>query len=193
MLTKVYLIEYISLHCGKLQRGECMRILFAAVFIWAAWRWSDWKNWKDYYPTYLFLTALSFISDFLMYNHSLWFYCPSPNFPNHTAVALFYAFTIYPATVLLFLSCYPVGSYLRQAAYIALWVCVYSLMEAASLVVGIGSYYNDWTLWWSVLVNIVLFIALRVHFSNPLLAWLLGALFSALILNVFDFRLTDFK
>lgn len=82
---------------------------------------------------------------------------------------------------------------MRQAAYIALWVCVYSLMEAASLVVGIGSYYNDWTLWWSVLVNIVLFIALRVHFSNPLLAWLLGALFSALILNVFDFRLTDFK
>lgn len=170
-----------------------MRILFAAAFILAAWRWSDWKNWKDYYSTYLFLTALSFISDFLMYNHSLWLYCPSPNFPNHTAVALFYAFTIYPATVLLYLSCYPVGSYLRQALYIVLWVCIYSLMEAASLIVGIGSYDNDWTLWWSVLVNVVLFAALRVHFYNPLLAWLLGALFSIFILVVFDFRITDFK
>lgn len=170
-----------------------MRFLFAIGFLLAAWKWSDWKNWKIYYPTYLFLTALSFISDFIMYNHSLWLYCPSPNFPNHTAVALFYAFTIYPATVLLFLSRYPTESYTKQAVYIVCWVTVYSAMEAVSLIVGIGSYYNGWTLWWSILVNIVLFISIRVHFTNPLLAWLIGALFSVLVLVVFDFRITDFK
>lgn len=170
-----------------------VRFIFAIGFLLAAWKWGDWKNWKVYYPTYLFLTALSFISDFIMYNHSLWFYCPSPNFPNHTAVALFYAFTIYPATVLLFLSRYPTESYIKQAVYIAFWVTLYSAMEAVSLIVGIGSYYNGWTLWWSILVNIVLFIGLRVHFSNPLLAWIMGALFSILVLIVFDFRITDFK
>ena len=171
-----------------------MRVLFGIAFILAAWRWSDWKNWREYYPTYLFLTALSFISDFLMYNHSLWFYCPSPSFSNHTVVALFYAFTIYPASVLLFLSRYPTNqTYLRQAVYIAFWVTIYSSMEVLSLVVGLGSYYNGWTLWWSILVNIVLFIALRIHYSKPILAWLIGGLFSILVLVVFDFHLTDFK
>lgn len=81
----------ISVYIENTIIGDYMRIIFGIVFILAAWKWSDWKNWKAYYPTYLFLTALSFISDFIMYNHSLWFYCPSPNFPNHTTVALFYA------------------------------------------------------------------------------------------------------
>lgn len=183
----------IFLYVEKTIMGDCMRIIFGIAFILAAWKWSDWKNWKAYYPTYLFLTSLSFISDFIMYNHSLWLYCPSPNFPNHTSVTLFYAFTLYPTTVLLFLSRYPIQSWWMQARYIAVWVFIYSAMEALSLVVGIGSYYNGWTLWWSILVNIVLFTALRVHFSNPLLAWLMGALFFILVLIVFDFHITDFK
>lgn len=173
--------------------AACLRILTALGFILAAWKWADWKNWKNYYPTYLFFMTLSFMTEFVTYKHTLWNFCPTLFLPNHTVGSLFYAFTVYPATVLLFLSQFPKKCCWRQASYVALWVGIYSSIEAVALVVGGGSYYNGWTLWWSILVNVILFPTLRVHYSNPLLAWLMGGLFSILILVIFGFSLSDFK
>lgn len=170
-----------------------MRILLALGFILVAWRWADWKNWRKYYPTYLFMVAVNFITELIMYSHILWQFCPSLLLPNHTVSTIFYSFTLYPSTVLLYLSRYPDTSYLCQVGYIALWVALYSLIEVLTNTLGIFCYQNGWTIWWSILLNIIMFTTLRIHLINPLLAWLIEFVFAVFVLVVFGFSLSDFK
>ena len=173
--------------------GGIMSILIGLTAVLIAWRWGDWRNWKQYYPTYLFMTTVSFITDSLTHRHTLWYFCPTLFLPNNTVTAMFYAFTVYPATVILFLSRYPAGQYWRQGLYIAQWVAVYSALEAMAKTLGAMGHQNGWTIWWSALVDITMFTALRIHFFKPLLAWLVAILFAALILTVFNFSLGDLK
>lgn len=102
-------------------------------------------------------------------NHHLWIQIKDP-FDSVTLNSLLITFTCFPSTVLLYLSHYPMG-YMRQAGYILMWAMINSGIELIMQTLGLIIYDNGWSLSWSVLVNVLMFPVLRIHYMRPLLAW----------------------
>lgn len=169
-----------------------MRIILASFFLLAAWKWSKWRNWQEYYPTIVFMMALSLLEIIITDNHKLWLLVKTPSPSSPVMNTLFVTATVFPATVLLYLSNLP-DKPVRQVCYILMWISLYSLIETLLGHFGMVSYRNGWSLQWSILFNCAMFPILRVHYSNPLLAWFLSGIVLIFIWMVFDFSLELIK
>jgi hypothetical protein len=169
-----------------------MRILLALIFVLIAWKWSNWKDWKEYYPTILFMIAMSLLADIITANHKLWLLINSPFATSHTANSLFITYTIFPATVLLYLSNFPHKSS-HKIYYTLMWSTLYSFIEFNTVRLGLFTYDNGWSLVWSILFNCFMFPLLWLHHLNPILAWTLSACFLIFILEYFGFYIDLLK
>jgi len=161
------------------------------MFVLAAWKWAKWKNWKEYYPTIVFMLLLSSLESLVSANHHLWIQIKDP-FASITLNSLLISFTCFPATVLLYLSHYP-KQYLHQFLYILVWASINSGIELVMHRLGLIVYDNGWSLPWSVLVNCAMFPVLRIHYTRPLLAWCLSAVFVVFFLFQFGFTIDMLK
>ena len=132
------------------------------------YKWGDWRNWENYYSTILFFILGDSIYGLLFRNTLLWTY----EFPllNHTLISLIIGFTVFPATVMVFIPLYPKGL-VKQAAYILICTFVYSLGEYIAYKIGAFSYYNGWNLYYSVIFCLIMFPLLYLHYKKPLWAW----------------------
>lgn len=160
-----------------------MRLIIVLLFVFVAWRWGDWRNWHKYYPTIVFMIAVDLLHCILTYNHPLWLF--HKTLPNHTLNSLLIMFTAFPATVLIYVSHYP-RSPIMKILYVTFWVFIYSGIEMSSYYFGGITYQNGWNLGFSVLLNVILFVLLRVHFYRPLLAWGIVFLITVFISYYFD-------
>ncbi|MDR3591550.1 MAG: hypothetical protein P4N41_17990 [Negativicutes bacterium] len=170
-----------------------VRIIVSLIYVAAAWKWSKWKDWQKYYPTYLFMLASNFFGAILAHNHTLWKFSPSFFLPNHTFSDIWIALVSFPSVSLLYLSRYPENGVFLQVGWIILWTCITTLNEAMAFSIGNISYDHDWSLAWSAAFNLTMFITLRVHFLNPLAAWVLSAVVSLFIWNYFGFNIEEMK
>jgi hypothetical protein len=140
--------------------------IITALFI--GYRFGDWRNWNKYYPTILFFILGDFIYNVLFHNKMLWLYaCPEL---NHTLIDMTVAFTVFPATVLVFIPYFPKGR-LKQAVYILSWTLLGSSAEYTSHILGCFKYDNGWNQYWSILFYMAMFPLLYLHYKKPLLAW----------------------
>lgn len=162
------------------------------VFLGAAFFWGNWRNWKHYYPTILFVICMDFLASILMYHHTLWKFEGFLILPNHTLTDFLFAFMIFPAIVLTFLSRYP-EKWITQMVWILAWVFVLSLSEYISKLIGTTTYHNGWNFGWSVLFNSITFPIMRLHHSRPLFAWLIGIPIAVFILVFFHFSIEEMK
>ena len=169
-----------------------LQVIQPILFIIAVILWSDWRNWRKYYPTILFMICLNFFSGILTYQHSLWQYERSFILPNHTLTDFLLSFVIFPASVLIFLSNYPVKG-LYKIFYITAWVVMFSLTEYIAVFFKIGTYHNGWSFLWSVAFNCVMFPILRLHHSRPIWAWVLSLPVLVFITAYFNFSMGDMK
>lgn len=167
-----------------------MHFLFNLAFLLAAWKWGDWRHWRQYYPTILFFIGGDLLYNFLLFDHHLWTY--SEHFfgeallQNHTFINLMIMGIVYPATIFLYLGRFP-DSFPKKLYWIIFWVFLYSSIESINVyVLDILHYDNGWTGWWSLLFNLIMFVMLRIHFRNPLLAWGLSLIWIFILWNVFD-------
>jgi hypothetical protein len=134
----------------------------------------DWKNWKTYYPTVLFICTINFINTIITSKYTLWHYEKTPLTPNSLTADFMVIFLNLTPMVLLFLSRYPYkSSFVKQGIYFMSWVTVNSILEAIFVSLHMMTYHHGWTYWWSVFLWAAMFILIRIHASNPLLAWLL--------------------
>lgn len=154
-----------------------------SVFI--CWKWGNWKAWKDYYPTILFLFSGNLVYMFLTQSNPLWSYdglIGRYPFLEVTTIAL-----LYPSTVILFFTFYPrPGTWLKQAAYMLLWVAIYSAMEYISHITGEFNYDNGWNFLFSIFFNMIMFPLLRLHYKKPLLAWPIGIVLAYAMMFIFN-------
>lgn len=104
-----------------------MRLSYVVLFLLAAIRWGDLRNWRKYYPTVLFMIIFNLLYQVLGSQHPLWLFEKSWPFPNHTISSLVVTFTVFPATVLLYLSHFPATRLFKAVSYILLWNVVYLL------------------------------------------------------------------
>ncbi|WP_409348186.1 CBO0543 family protein [Paenibacillus gyeongsangnamensis] len=152
-----------------------MHVILHLVFVLAAWRWGDWRNWRKYYSTILYLIVVDLLYNFLTYNYPLWKFNPVSFdkyiYSNHTLITLGIDFVNFPAIVLMYLGNFPKGK-VKRLFYVLAWVSLNSIIEFASLITIKGiSHYNGWSLWWSLVLNLIFYFMLWVHYLRPLLAW----------------------
>lgn len=142
--------------------------LFGVASIAVCWKWGDWRHWEKYYPTVLYMLIGDFTVDLLMHDTPLWGFgkfIERYQFLDIAAMIL-----MYPGTVLLYLTYYP-KSIGKQAAYILLWVGIYTVIELISYLTNQFNYYHGWNIWYSVLFNLGMFPLLALHYKKPLVVW----------------------
>lgn len=150
------------------------------------WRFGDWRNLRKYYPTILFMIIGDLLYNVLTYNNPMWSYNKDWIFPNHTFVNLWIMVTVYPATVIIYLFHFP-NKKIKQIFFILFWVILYVLAELLGFYVfGLIDHFNGWNMWWSFLLDIILFTMLPIHHKRPLLAWGLSIFVIIFFLTVFD-------
>jgi hypothetical protein len=171
-----------------------IRMVLPFIYMVGTWRFGDWRNWKKYYPTILFIISVDFFISILMYEYPLWTIQGSLLIPNHTIADFLMVFACFSQMVLIYLSRYPYKSnWYRQLVYIALWAIFYILVEIIFMSAKLIYYHHGWSIWWSTLVWVFMFIGLRLHHTKPLLAWLLCFACTAFLIIYFHIPITKFR
>ncbi|SHG28254.1 CBO0543 family protein [Ornithinibacillus halophilus] len=174
-----------------------MHFFYNGVFLIAVLFWGKLENWKEYYSTILFFIACDFFANIITYNNSLWKYQETvfgqEILMNHTIINLLIMFVAYPATIFLFIGYFPSKKW-KKIGWILFWVSLYSIVEYINLhFFTLITHHNGWNMAWSVLFNIVMFTSLRIHYRKPLLAWLIAAIWSVIIILYFNIPFTKMK
>jgi hypothetical protein len=143
------------------------QIIVTIIMVVVSWKYGDWRNWKLYHPTILYYVSFAFLYSLLTYNYPLWEF-ESPLLKTTLSDVLISCIFV-PATILIYIYHFPIG-WVKQTAYVILWVIIYTLTEIISYSLGYFSYYHGWNIWWSTLFNCAMFPLLYLHFKKPLLA-----------------------
>jgi hypothetical protein len=165
------------------------RIILNILFILACWRWGDWKRWREFYPTILYFIIGDLAYNFIFYKNSFWEY---RGLYNHTFSDFLDAFVEFPCTVILYLTYYP-KKYWKQACYILLWVCIYTLIELVSWKTSNFLYFNGWNIFWTIAFNCTMFTLLKLHYKRPIIVWPISAVFVVLTMIIFKVPFNSLK
>lgn len=158
-----------------------LRIVVAGLFVAGCWKWGDWKHYWKYYPTILYFIIWDLIYNFIFHDYTLW---KLTGFINHTFSVFIVAFIIYPCTVLMYLPYFP-EKRIKQFIQFAFWVTLYSLIEVIAQSTNNIKYEHGWNFTYSVGINIIIFLMLRMHYKKPLIAWPISIAWAALIMFLF--------
>lgn len=153
-----------------------MHLLLNGLFLIAGIRWGDWRNWQKYHSTILFLWFGDLLYNFLCYNYSMWEYHETiftqSLLSTHTFITLLIMFVAYPASVLIYLGNFPEGK-IKPAVWILFWVTLFSMIEYINLrYLNLISHHHNWSIGWSIVFNLIMFLMLRFHYKFPVAALL---------------------
>lgn len=167
-----------------------MHFVFNALFLLAGIKWGDWRNWKEYYPTILFFIGGDLLKNALLHEHLMWeyqeVYFGENILVGHLAIDLMIMTIVYPSTILIYLGHFP-RTLMKQLLWISLWVCIYSGVEYINLrYLNLINHHRGWTIAWSIIFNVIMFVMFRIHFKKPLLAWGLSFAWLLFLWNWFD-------
>jgi len=158
-------------------------IIVALTFISIALKWGDWRNWELYYPTIAFWIIGDSLYGNLTYNKPLWLYY-SPTI-NHTLLDLIWRFIVFPCVSVVFLYRFPTSNRRKQVGHYLLWIAFFVIIEAVLSWLGYIGYYNCWNIWWSIGFDCLMFPLLKLHYENPLKAWIASIAIGMSIIIVF--------
>ncbi|RIW32704.1 hypothetical protein D3H55_12540 [Bacillus salacetis] len=161
-------------------------ILFAVIFV-------DWTRWKDYYPTVQYYLICNLTYNFLFYNHTLWKYkAVTVGWLNHTLIELTFSFFILPVVIMIYLRFLPLAKK-KLLVYVIIWIAYFTFLEYLFFKRGLFVYENGWNVVWSLIFNIIMFVMLRLHFKNKLLALIISVPLITVLLLIFHPSLEDMK
>ncbi|TMU88004.1 hypothetical protein FGG79_07815 [Bacillus sp. BHET2] len=155
-----------------------MILLFLLFYAIIGWKFGNWKDFLSYYPTLLFFIVGDLLSQFLLYDYSMWkFKTITPFvFPihlNHTLISLSKMAIQYTATVSIFIGRLP-NTILGKMWWILLWTGIYGLTEGLAHILGMMTYHNGWHFGWDLFFNVLMFTVLIIHHKNPLIGWIVS-------------------
>jgi hypothetical protein len=160
-------------------------LLFAVLFV-------DWKRWKEYYPTVQYYLICNLTYNFLFYNHTLWEYkAVTVEWLNHTLIELTFSYFILPIVIMIYLRFYPLGK--KKFVYSLIWIAYFTFLEYIFYKRGLFIYENGWNVSWSLVFNVIMFVMLRLHHKNKLLALIISVPVIAILLLMFHPSLEDMK
>jgi hypothetical protein len=155
-----------------------MILAFLLCYILLGWKFGNWKDFYSYYPTLLFFIIGDLLSQFLLYDYSMWKFQTITPFGNHinlnhTIISLSKMVVQYTSTISIFIGRLP-STFRGKLAWILLWTGIYGVTEGLSYVFGMMTYHNGWHLGWDILFNIMMFTVLIVHHKSPIVGWIIS-------------------
>ncbi|GAA0338056.1 hypothetical protein GCM10008967_30420 [Bacillus carboniphilus] len=167
-------------------------LLVVSVYVVFAYYFVDWKNWRKYYPTVQYFIICNLLYNFIFYNHTLWKYkAVTVSWLNHTLIEIAFSFFIVPIVLMIYLRYYPAGK--KQYVYVSIWIAYFTSIEYLFHKKGLFPYENGWNLFWSFIFNIILFIVVRIHYKNPLVAIAVSIPIILILLSLFHPTLEELK
>ncbi|MEL3974140.1 hypothetical protein AAEO50_17790 [Rossellomorea oryzaecorticis] len=152
-----------------------MIIVFLFLYALAGWKFGAWKEFQSFYPTLLFFIIGDLLSQFLLYDYSMWEFQPADHLSqtlnlNHTIIALLKMMIQYTATVAIFIGRLP-ETLLRRILWVFFWTGIFGATEGLSHYYGIMTYHHGWHFGWDIAFNVMMFSMLIIHHKKPLYAW----------------------
>ncbi|WP_010283042.1 CBO0543 family protein [Bacillus timonensis] len=174
-----------------------MHLVYNVVLLLAAFKWGDWRGWREYYPTILFFIMGDLLKNVLFHDYWIWTFHETMFakniLVNHTFISLLIMFIAYPATVLIYLGRFPETKW-KKPLWIGLWVFLYVIVEYISLqYFHLITHHHGWSMYWSILFNLVMFMMLRLHQKQPLLALGVSVIWILFLLYMFPIPLKYIK
>ncbi|WP_409253945.1 CBO0543 family protein [Bacillus sp. SCS-153A] len=174
-----------------------MSIIILILYILAGIRYGKWSKFQEFYPTLLFLIIGDLLSQFLLFDHTLWKFHPMGQLDrlfhlNHTFIALAKMAIQYTVTVSIFIGRLPkeLG---KQVLMILVWTSIYGLNEFITNQLGGLSYHRGWSFGWDLVFNVMMFTMLVIHYKKPLIAWMLTGPIIVTLWLIFDVPLSVLK
>lgn len=165
-----------------------MHVGLAILSIITALWWSDRRHWKRYHSTMLYMTSGAFLYEYLTKDQSMWEFHADFLY-NHTIKVVVYAVLTMPLNILLFLSTLPEKGFWKKSRHIALWITIYASVEWVMVYTGRITYHNNWTLFYSILFDIMMFPMMILHSRRPGIAYLLSVGIVCFLIYAFQVQL----
>jgi hypothetical protein len=174
-----------------------MNIIILILYLVAGIKYGKWSKFEEFYPTILFFIIGDLLSQFLLFNHSLWMFHPMDRLDrsfhlNHTFIALLKMGIQYTVTVAIFIGRLPEGLG-KQAMMVFLWTVIFGLNEYITHFFGGLSYHRGWNFGWDIIFNVLMLTMLVIHYKKPLLAWILTIPIIITLWLIFDVPLAIIK
>ena len=176
-----------------------MHLFLGPIFILLSLRWGNWKKWKEFYSTIQFFILGDLLYNFLLARYPMWEFSPFKYerfiLPNHTLLNLFSMLTLYPSSVVLYLSNYPAQrSKMTKIIYILFFSFIYIFIEFIDFkVFKIISYYHSWNFSWSILFDISMFSLLILHYKKPGIALLISLVIVISLFFIFNVPIRNMR
>ncbi|MGG1679617.1 CBO0543 family protein [Neobacillus sp. NRS-1170] len=170
-------------------RGRRLHFTIGIILLLISLRWANWKEWQRYYPTMIYIVAMSLLYKlFALYQFHLWKFSSHDFFFNsHIAIHLCHTFIINPLYTIIYLSNFPEESFLKKCIYIIKWVAALLIVELFLLSFDHINYFHGWKLKWTIFFDFSMFSLLRIHFKKPLWGIFLSIIFTLFYLFVFGY------
>jgi hypothetical protein len=168
-------------------------LLVIAVWILFAYKFVDWSQWKKQYSTILFFMVVNLLYNTIYYNHTLWaFRGITVDWLNHSIINFAFTFFICPVGLIIYLQRFP-STNRNQLLYVGIWVTFYTIIEALFAHRGMFVYDHGWNSWHNIWLNLILFVLLRIHYKNPVTAWLISVPLAIIFYFIFPVPLESLK
>ncbi|MFB9331152.1 CBO0543 family protein [Paenibacillus aurantiacus] len=159
--------------------------------VWLNWRYRTYRRWRDFQPTLLYVAACDLLYQCLCSHYLLWTYVPKWPIQHQLLTNYMYTFVFLPATALMFIFHYPAEGRLSvKLLYMLKWYAAFVLGEGFYVSTTHMAYGHGWTLWWSMLFNVMMFSLMLLHHNRPLWAYGLTAAAAAFWVIVFHIPLS---
>ena len=135
-------------------------------------------------PHYVLHSGGGLLYEYLTRDNTMWYFYPDFLF-NEKMIVIIYALVTMPLSVLIFLSRYPQTSK-KQLIYLTKWVFIYVFVETILLSFGRILYQHGWSLFHSLLFDMMMFPMLILHHKKPLWAYLVSIVIVFLLMHWFD-------
>jgi hypothetical protein len=147
--------------------------VLGCLCLFSSWRWGDWRNLEKYYPTLLYVLLCNLIYKVIALSQfHLW--QARDDIMGQPLAFFYYTFFTFIPGVFLYLSNYS-DSIKKQIFHIVKWLSIFMGVEWIGYkYFNAINYFNGWTIWWSLIFDLMMLILIRIHFVNYKIGFLLS-------------------
>ena len=159
-----------------------MHILLLAWLFQENTKNKTWKKFPKYFPNILYIALFNWFYYFLVDNKLLWEL--RGTILNRKTLKIIHICIINPLLILLYLSNLP-NTFVKQFIYVVRWIFISTMVEWIFYKEGKIFFYRGWTIGWSMLIYIKMYLFCLLLNKKPILTLFLSIIDTIFLLLKF--------